>query len=500
MTTIRRESIDSDSEKRILTGFIVSKRFLQEMLPKTDWGYFKNEYIQRVCKWCAGFYKDYNKAPYKDISEVLKKNQFHLKPEEEEIITALLINISERFELVDDFNVDLYVDEAIRYYKKRDLEIRVENTQILLERNEIDKAEDQFVNYKEVARSLSNWYSPFTDEMFKSVFEEKKHTFFRFPGKLGEFLGDHERGWCVGISGRFKGGKSFFSLEYAIAGILHNLRVAFVSLEMFNRNELNGRIFKRLFPSGDIDGGYEYPCFDCARNQADTCQRTERINRYRLLTSDNKKPKFRKDNPYRACTACRNKKGSDYELETWKEIIEKPEFSYANAINTLRAYQDTLENRLRIITYPRFSASVEDIDRDLDVLKYTEDFDADMIIVDYADIVKVEGVYGVEKEDIVWMSLARMADTRHALLISPTQVVKDALDAENITQKHTSKWIGKLGHVNVMLAINQTDKEKDMGVMRISKMLHREQKFLQKETVTILQQLDLGQVHLDSEY
>ena len=125
----------------------------------------------------------------------------------------------------------------------------------------------------------------------------------------------------------------------------------------------------------------------------------------------------------------------------------------------------------------------------------------DIIIVDYADILKPEPgspLEGHEKEDRSWIALSQIAGEKKALVITPTQVTKDGLDTYILRTKHTARWSGKLGHVDMMLTINQTEEEKRCGVMRVAIMEHRHAEFFETNCCTVLQNLKTAQVHLDS--
>jgi len=98
----------------------------------------------------------------------------------------------------------------------------------------------------------------------------------------------------------------------------------------------------------------------------------------------------------------------------------------------------------------------------------------------------------VDKEDRTWIALSQLASIRHALTVSPTQVTKRGQDASQLKVEHTAKWVGKLGHVDAMLTLNQTDEQKFAGVMGIGIMLHRHRKFDQNAVVTVLQKLMVG--------
>lgn len=135
------------------------------------------------------------------------------------------------------------------------------------------------------------------------------------------------------------------------------------------------------------------------------------------------------------------------------------------------------------------------------MIEYLHDFIPDIIVVDYADILKPEDRTGdgFEKEDRTWIALSQMAMERNALVVAPTQVTKAGQEAKQQAIKHQARWVGKLGHVDVMLALNQTEKEQRKGLMRVSILAHRHKKFSPSHNCYVLQNLDLGQPHLDSE-
>ena len=183
-------------------------------------------------------------------------------------------------------------------------------------------------------------------------------------------------------------------------------------------------------------------------------------------------------------------------------MLHRPEYSPFEVEKSMGAWRDQIGHLYRIKSYPRFSANIMDIKRDLDLLEHVEGFVPDIIVVDYADILKPEdrSMAGIEKEDRSWIALAQMAAERHALVVAPTQVTKDAMDTQNISAKHMARWVGKLGHVDVMATLNQSEEEKLLGRARIGIIAHRHANFTPSSNVTILQNLKLGQPNLDSEF
>ena len=59
-----------------------------------------------------------------------------------------------------------------------------------------------------------------------------------------------------------------------------------------------------------------------------------------------------------------------------------------NVTKSMRGFEMMFGNRFRYLCYPRFSASYDDIERDLKRLEIEYEFIPDVLIVDYANIMK----------------------------------------------------------------------------------------------------------------
>ena len=504
MPILNRKKVSTNIEKRIVTGLIVSKEYLQEVYQLIDLSYFQNSYTAKIAEWCLDHYSYYEEAPFATIQDIFNLEKPKLQEEDSELISFLLSDISKKYQLGDGINVPYLIDNTVDFCKTRELEITAGNIQVLLGRGDIAGAEEQVSNYRNVQRLTSNWVNPFDEEEIYKTFLEMDTDFFKFPGVLGDFVGPLERGWLIGLSGAFKAGKTWFAQEFGVIGLLNGLRVAFFSLEM-NEKQMKERLYRRFTAAGDKAGEHLYPVFDCRNNQDGTCNLPRRTQLLTLVDADGNKPSFDKDNPYRVCAVCRELKvgngREEYQGSTWFEVLERPEFSAYESEHVMRAFRKQYGHLYRMKAYPRFAANITDIKTDLDLLELTDGFIPDLIIVDYADILKPEdrAVSGIEKEDRSWIALSQLASERHALVVTPTQVKIDALGADRIRETHMARWVGKLGHVDVMMTLNQKEDEKPLGIARIGILAHRHGEFHPGATVSILQKIKLGQVHLDSE-
>lgn len=498
---LRRKVIDTSLEKRIAIGLIVSTQYIKELLPLLNLNYLLNSYIRTISQWCIDFYEKYEKAPESNIQQLYETRREGLKEGEAELIEQVLDDISKQYENSEAFNVDYLLDQTTTYFKKRELEITAGNIQVLLDQGKLNEAEEQVASYKKVARITSNWVNIFDKKEYDRVFKEREKVFFKLPGELGDFIGPFDREWLVGVSGAFKKGKTWLLQEFAILGILSKLKVAYFSLEMSQKKQ-EERIFKRLVGMGDMEEAI-YPIFDCVQNQMGSCNKAERINRYVLADDQGNLPPFSLTNPYKVCTHCRKNRElwENYQKAVWYSTSRRPLFEYENAVPVLEALSKRMSNYFRIKFYPRFGANITDLERDLDILEMTEGFVPDMVVTDYNDIFKPEhpGTHGIEKEDETWMAHARLASTRKCLVVTGTQINKEGQEVALTKIKHTAKWVGKFAHVDVMIALNQLEAEKRAGVMRLNCLAHRHEDFFEEATVTLLQAIRFGQVHLDSQ-
>jgi replicative DNA helicase len=139
---------------------------------------------------------------------------------------------------------------------------------------------------------------------------------------------------------------------------------------------------------------------------------------------------------------------------------------------------------------------------DLDRLEDYEGFVPDVIIVDYFDILAPEDEreIGRDRIDSVWKKGKQIADIRNILLVTASQANRLSIEKKNVKQVHASEDLRKLAHVDCMFSINQMPAEKKRGIMRIGIMAHRHKDFNELESTIILQNLEVGQPLLDSEY
>lgn len=497
-----RRKTDSSQERQMLIGLIISDSVCKSLIHMIDPKVLQASYSMRIVNWIKAYYKQEEKAPGKYIEDIFNREKKDLEEAEASIINRLLQSLSEEYETADKFNSNYTIDNALIYLTEQSLKTHRDNIDKCLETGKLKKAESVIANYRKVAQVTSKWVNPFDPKQINATFEDNTDKLFKLPGALGDLIGWFERDYFVAVVAPNKRGKSWILLELAVQSIINRLKVVFISLEM-NDRRIKNRFYKNLSSAIENKTKIIYPCFDCFSNQIGDCDKEERTNSITLIENgEDPLPDFSEKMEYKPCTYCRRNDPGCYIPTTWFEISERQEFNLKMARKKIKETGKNYGyNKIRFLAYPRFSASITDLERDLDILEFTEGFIPDVIITDYIDIFKPSDNTGEYRHNIdqLWMHHARMATQRHALVITANQASKKSWEATNVLASDSSENYRNPAHVDIMITLNQKDEEKKAGVMRIAVVAHRDRGFLQKNSVKILQQLSAGQTLIDSE-
>lgn len=505
MRLSRRSKVDVSKESLILTGLIVSDKICASLLPFVDPIYFQVEYIQDVVKWVKDFYNSYKSAPGLHLRNIFDSQKAKIDEDKANLISEFLARLSEKYEDNKSINEGYVIDEGKKYIKARAIAHKANNAMRLVEAGRIDQAEAEITAYKGVSKSTSSWFNPFNFQDINKAMDYESAKVLSFPGKLGELIGDLERGYLLAVLGPAKRTKTWWLLEMAMLGILQRKRVMLFSLEM-NANRIMRRIFQRLLsttPSSE-ESFIAYPCFDCESNQKGECRRSERTNKITLVDNEGMLPEYTPFMKYQPCTYCRDNSIDGYVPATWYTTLKRPGFNLKSVRKHILSFNKQFGGlwNFRGKSYPRFSASISDLKRDADILESIEGFVPDIVIVDYEGILRSDLGRGEERDKVndTWMKLAGWAEERNCLVVTATQAGKWSWSKTNVESHDTSEDYRKNANVDVMLSISQTREEKNTGRARIAVVEHRDRFFDESRHVTVLQQIGAGQPFLDSEF
>lgn len=504
---VKRKKIEVKTEEQILTAMIVSTEFLKGIANTTQESYFLTPYAKIVYRWIDEYWKKYQEAPDQRIQDLYEIHKERLSIEDAELVYQFLETLEDKYE-DETFNSQFLIDKAINYFKKRSLSDIAQQVKSLVEMDRVEEAEQEWTSFKKVARQTIPWINPIDMDFALGVYQDDtKNNLAQFPGALGELFGPFQRDTLVLGTGVYGSGKSLFLNEIAILHMTHRYNVAVINLEM-SKSQVSKRFYRRIANRNEVESAFLIPVFDCFLNQIDACDLACRSNRVRLRGDEDPKPLY-ENAPvdYRPCDACRTENHDRYIAETWHIPSQRETMDEFHLGRRLKSFSRSYGDRLRIICYPKFSANLADVNRDLDMLEYSDGFVPDVVVVDYADILQPERSSMNDNEEVrtneTFMALSRLAQERHILVVTVSQVVTENLkerDRHSRMGDAAGSKRGKYGHPDLVFGLMQTSREKASGVMRVNIVKKRDGYFREDQQVILLQVPDLSISCLDSEF
>ena len=184
----------------------------------------------------------------------------------------------------------------------------------------------------------------------------------------------------------------------------------------------------------------------------------------------------------------------EYEMKNKEAVMDVP---IQESLDVFRlAYGG---GNCKFIFLPMYTATVEDIVAYLDNLYYYEGYSPDVVIVDYADIVKPSKGTNEYRHQIndIWMKLRSIAQNRNILVVTASQTNRGGMSGE-ISRENIAEDMRKIAHASILVALNQNKKERTAGVMRLETLASRDEVESFDQAV-ILQNLSIGRFYLDSQ-
>lgn len=487
-------------ERTICTAMVVSDRALRRISLDYKPRYFTASFSATVAKWCLGYQERYDRAPGPDIRTLFESHRrAGMGEDEARLIEQFLNSISSEFD-AENFNEALAIDEAIAYFRERSLVLLKEDLDHHLSGGNVNMAQAAVADFVAPAGHVAMGFEPLNDmEGLRAAFEDP-NTLFSLPGDLGRMLNSLERGNSLAVLGKFKATKSFTSQYLGFHALFSGLNVAWFDFEMGGRR-IRRRIAQALcaMPLKKLDGTFWVPAWDCYWNQKNECSQPGRACSVALLNGDGRKPT---QNPigYVPCDAhgCTHR-----QMETWFAPRQPPpELEWRMAWQKSQAVAGSMMGaRLKVQSWPKFSAGFDDVRAVLQVWKHLEGFNPDVIICDQPSGMKMSGRGETRHQiDELAKKMCALPQELHCLGIYPLQAGgKEAQKRKRLLDSDVSEHVGWLGHVDCSLKIDMDDDDKlasrawfSMGVERDDRSPTR--------YCCVLQCLDLGQPVLDSRF
>lgn len=454
-------------ERDIITGLITSTDFIKKIRSLYKPEYFSLQYTKLVSIWCAEYYDKYEKAPGKDIKSVFDSKKGDII--DDEVVTMIdtfLENLSESFQDEEGtYNVDYHVDKAVTFFKDSALSLLIDKIEAARYSGNMIEAEAAVANFKHIEKCGTNGINICKNvEIVTSVLhsESEDNNLFTFPGDFGKFLGPLKRTDFLAFVAPAKRKKSWFMIETMVRMFSAHLNVLYVSLEM-PESEVLSRVYSRL------TGGYN-PEFH---------SEFERGKEIEV-------PKF--DSNFE-----KNK------IVNFDKVIKEPMTS-KTVTKKIKSLDRMMRGKnLHLYCAPSGSINVKTIDLYLDVIEDQEDFVADGVIIDYADLLGPEKREKDHRNQIndTWLALRSLALKRKIFLVTGSHSNKATFKRE-IEEGDFSEDIRKINHVTHAVGINQDKDDEVKNLLRLAMLAKRSGKRDFFHELAVLHCLEIGNPLLDS--
>lgn len=514
-------------EHRILTGLIVSNRYISRVRKFFDITLLESPLSRRVSAWCLDYYDRYGKVPDSDIEAIFVENleKKKITKDDGDYIGLILKEISNEYDRDEEFNDSYLYDQTIEYFRNRKIEIHNAEVEDLNRQGRIEEAEKLIYEFKtgefgEINLGLELSSKQAQEEMEKAFEDAHCDQLIYYPGALGDLWNRHlSRGSFVAFLAPEKRGKSFLLLELGMRAIRKKMNVAFFQAGDMTKKQQLRRIGVYLTRNPIEESQcetYYRGVGDCLLNQLDICNRSDRncdhgiidgfddfdsfkkrINDY--ITKENLLKKFHEYKDYEPCDShlCDERIGSLW----FKEVSNLEPLKPKKAKKELASFFRKYKRRFKLITYPNDTLSVGEIRRVLHEWEKQENFIPDVILIDYADLLTsdLKADYR-HKIDSIWKNMRALSQEKHCLVITATQSDSASYKKDNLSLDNFSEDKRKYAHVTAMYGLNQDryGREKKLGLMRINELVIREGEFSINNQVTVIQDLRIARPFLES--
>lgn len=444
--------IKANSERQLIIAMIMSTSFIKKIHPIINFNYFETKATSTIAYWIIEYFEKYNKAPKAMIQDIYKENKSMLAKDDKEWISDFLTNLSKEYEKAG-FNEEYVFENSLKFFKKQKMKKGIIKIEKLLDKGKIEEAEKIWIENRTIPALYDLGFNPFDTEWVDEVLRrEKERTKATLGfGALDEIIGPIKSGWFVLFMGPQKRGKTWSLIWAAIDLVMQGLDVNFYSFEGEDEDwTFRAWAMITSFVMDEESKELEFPEF---------------------LDDKGEEIKYKKK--------------------------KRPSMTSINMKQAITKFNKFAKGRLTVKSFG-MGTNMSEAEQHNEMLSSYKNINAHATIFDYVGIVNKQIKDRQERYNETGMQMKAWAKEKKQIFISGHQGKRETLEKLNMNPNDMPEDIRLLGHVDVLIGINQTDEERKAGIMRYSALIHRHKKYLSTLQAKVLQQLEAGQVVLDS--
>lgn len=467
---MKKTRVDAGLQRMFIQGLIASDDFLSGAAAHLDTSLLESPHLRLIADWCLTYFEVHKSAPRKEI-EPLYYSWYEKQGEqsdESDAIKDLLGNMSDDYAAASDINVRYLLDELASYLTLRKLDVLREDLEDRVFRGDTEEGVLAVNSFRASTIGRGAGMAPLSDpDVWTQAFAEGSESLIEFPGAAGIFFKTAlTREALVAIQAPEKRGKTWWCIELAMQALKQRRKVAFFEVGDLSEGQLLRRLAVRLTnrPMWQRDcGEISIP------RELDEVVAEDGSKSVEIIRSS---------------------------VKSFPTSISQD--SIADGVARFHRMCGTAKetDHFMVSVHPTGSVRVSDIDAILTGWEVERGFVPDVVIIDYADILAPQNTSHDVRDQVneSWAAMRRMSQERRCLVLSPTQANAASYKANVQTMANFSNDKRKMAHVTAMLGLNQNDREKQLGIMRLNWIVLRESPFVASQCLTVAQCLTLGRV------
>lgn len=390
---------------------ITSTEFLRLTRGVVPPEFFSHAVSANCVRICYDFFDAHKQAPIDHFHDEIARRL----PEVPERDRPFYVEYLKKLQTVDSPNLDYVLRRLNDFVRCREFESAAIQFAELVRDGKFDEAQVRMYKALKSGVERENIGCDYFND-FSGIIDRTKGSRVAvstgIPG-LDQKIGGFCRTQLICVLGGYKGKKSWAMQNIAKTGLLWGMKVLYVSHEL-TRDQIERRM-DRMFGSF-----------------VDTPEASE----IDIVTRDERTGAFERKKEIRP---------SVYDVATVKKV---------------RRRVAKFGGRLIIKKYPMGTCSITELERYLDYLERFESFVPDILINDYADIMSFKGRgtdvsrHGLNE---IYIGHKTLADERNMVVVTASQGNRDAIRKKRPKQTDVAEDIRKLGNVDMMLGVCQTD-------------------------------------------
>ena len=437
---IKTQTVNGRPERLVVIACCTDKAALAQIAARWTANALPSRWANVVVGWCVDHFKKYRRAPGRELGALYDEWRDKADPETAEIVGKFLSELSDEHARGDRPATEHAVDTAARLMLRVQVVEAVARAQLALENGEVDRASEEFQNFKPLQLGSRGWVDLSDTETVASLIAaaraSRQTPLIEYDGALDYLLGGvMKRGAFVAFAGTEKGTKSWWLQDTACRAYEQGRNVAYFEAGDSTREEVLDRLAVRL-----ARRPYPNPLMPAVIRV-----------------------------PYEITVDGGGRKGSRARVQSHK--IKPTLLTDERAAEALAG---TGTGRLRVCAYPSGTLTVSDIETQLEDWR-NEGFGVDLVVLDYADLLAPLNSRAEPRDQINanWRALRGISQKYAALVVTATQVKREAYDAWVIRKEHMADDKRKLAEVTAMIGINRTAHEIRDQVWRLNLVVGR---------------------------